>query len=83
MNGKPADKNKTLQELGIKNGQPILFVKNKNIKNELKMSHRERRSFNKHRGEYYSLKILNDIEKKNNNDSKEFESYESFYNKKD
>jgi hypothetical protein len=84
-NAKPVDKNKSLQELGIKNGHQILFVKNKNPRNEFKMNRIENKRFNKFKGEYLSLKILNDIEnqKKNNLNPKDFESYVSFYNKKD
>ena len=81
-NGKPADINKTLEELGIKNGQNILFVQNKN--NKFKMTRREKERFNKYRMEYYSLKILNNIAKnKNQPYLNEFESYSSFYNSKD
>ena len=84
-NAKPVDKNKSLQELGIKNGHQILFVKNKNPRNEFKMNRMENKSFNKFKAEYLSLKILNDIEnqKKNNLNPNDFESYVSFYNKKD
>ena len=84
-NAKPVDKNKSLQELGIKNGHQILFIKNKNPRNEFIMNKIENKRFNKFRGEYLSLKILNEIEnqKKNNLNSNDFESYVSFYNKKD
>ena len=83
-NGKPADINKTLEELGIKNGQKILFVENKNAKNQFKMTRKEEKRFNKYKGEYYSLKILNNIAKNNNQPySDEFDSYTSFYNSKD
>ena len=83
-NGKPADINKTLEELGIKNEQKILFIQNKNANNQFKMTRREKKRFNKYKVEYYSLKILNNIAKnKNQSYSNEFESYSSFYNSKD
>ena len=83
-NAGPVDKNKTLQELGIRNGDQILFIRNKNPKNEYKMNHLENNRYNKFRAEYLSLKILNDIEnQKKHIDSNDFENYVDFYNKKD
>ena len=83
-NGKPADRNKTLSELEIKNGHNILFVENKNAKKEYKLTQKEEESYSKYRGEFYALKILNNYE---NNESKlnsdELKNYSSFYNSKD
>ena len=83
-NGISADKNKTLQELGLRNNQVILFLENKNNKNENRMTFRERVEYRKFAGEYYALKILDTIEKnKNKLNPEKFESYNTFYNKKD
>ena len=83
-NGMPADRNKTLSELEIKNGHNILFVENKNAKKEYKLTQKEIQSYSKFRGEFYALKILNNYE---NNESKlnsdELKNYSSFYNSKD
>jgi hypothetical protein len=84
FDGRHIDQNKTLQDLGIKNGSKILFVKNKNKKNEYVMNRREYLEYYKHRGEYFCLKILNDIENQKNYLSPSlFQSYASFYNSKD
>ena len=78
-NGKPADRNKTLSELEIKNGNNILFVENRKAKKEYKLTKKEEESYSKYKGEFYALKILNNLE----NNSNEFQSYLSFYNSKD
>jgi hypothetical protein len=83
-NGKPADINNTLSELEIKNGHNILFVKNKNENKEYKLTKIEEKKYNKFRGEFFALKILNSYENNRNQlNSNELKNYSSFYNSKD
>ena len=83
-NGKPADRNKTLSELEIKNGGNILFVENKHANKGYRLTQKEEERYSKYKGEFYALKILNkSVNNNNQSNSNELKSYSSFYNSKD
>ena len=83
-NGKPADRNKTLSELEIKNGGNILFVENKHANKGYRLTQKEKERYSKYKGEFYALKILNkSVNNNNQSNSNELKSYSSFYNSKD